>query len=31
MDKPELACKDFKKALDLGLLKALEYLDKYCK
>ena len=24
-------CEDFKKALDLGNFKAMEYIDKYCK
>ena len=27
----ENGCEDFRKALDLGNYKAMEYLDKYCK
>ena len=27
----ENGCEDFKKALDLGNYKAMEYIDKYCK
>jgi tetratricopeptide (TPR) repeat protein len=30
-EQPQLGCEDFRKALDLGQNKALEYVAKYCK
>jgi hypothetical protein len=31
IEQPEPGCEDFRKALDLGQNKALEYVAKYCK